>query len=36
MSTHTPHPVESSRGVKDPELMRAFADAVRGIGRAGT
>jgi len=28
--------IESSRGVKDPELMRAFADAVRGIGRAGT
>ncbi|MBH0120774.1 phosphoribosylanthranilate isomerase [Rhodococcus sp. CX] len=27
--------IESSRGVKDPELMRAFADAVRGIGRAG-
>lgn len=25
--------IESSRGVKDPEMMRAFADAVRGAGK---
>lgn len=28
--------IESSRGVKDPDQMRAFADAVRGSGPAET